>query len=49
MKLYFAPRSRTTRPRWLLEDLEMPYELMRIDASGQDVLPALVVQKRGRR
>ncbi|NOK32974.1 glutathione S-transferase family protein [Corallococcus exercitus] len=35
MKLYFAPRTRSTRPRWLLEELGVPYELVRVDlASG---------------
>ncbi|MBM7115089.1 glutathione S-transferase family protein [Archangium primigenium] len=31
MKLYFAPRTRATRPRWLLEELKIPYELVRVD------------------
>src|SRR5690348_14497216 len=30
MKLYFAPRTRSVRPRWLLEELEVPYELVRV-------------------
>ncbi|MFB1482342.1 glutathione S-transferase family protein [Corallococcus sp. RDP092CA] len=33
MKLYFAPRTRSTRPRWLLEELGVPYELVRVDLS----------------
>jgi glutathione S-transferase len=36
MKLYFAPRTRATRARWLLEELGVPYEL----ATGE--APALV-------
>lgn len=31
LKLYFAARTRATRPRWLLEELGVPYELVRLD------------------
>jgi len=33
MKLYYAPRTRATRPRWLLEEIGAPYELVRLDLS----------------
>jgi glutathione S-transferase len=36
MKLYFAPRTRSVRPRWLLEELEVPYELVKLDPSKQE-------------
>jgi len=31
MKLYFAAKTRATRPRWLLEELGVPYELINVD------------------
>lgn len=33
MKLYFAPKTRSTRPRWMLEELGLSYELVPIDMS----------------
>jgi glutathione S-transferase len=36
MKLYFVPRTRATRPRWLLEELGEPYELVRLDPTRGD-------------
>ena len=34
MKLYYTPRTRSSRPRWMLEELEIPYELVRVDLSA---------------
>ena len=31
IKLYFAPRTRSVRVLWLLEELGLPYELERVD------------------
>lgn len=31
--LYYAPRTRAFRARWLLEELSIPYELRRVDLS----------------
>lgn len=36
MKLYFVPQTRSTRPRWVLEELGVPYELVRLDPSKGD-------------
>ena len=36
MKLYFVPRTRSTRPRWMLEELGVPHELIHLDpAKGE--------------
>jgi glutathione S-transferase len=43
MKLFFAPRTRSVRPRWVLEELEVPYELVRIDpVAGEHRNPAFL-------
>jgi glutathione S-transferase len=40
MKLYHAHQSRSTRPRWLLEEIGEPYELVRLDlAKGEHKTP----------
>jgi len=31
MKLYYSPQTRAGRPRWLLEEIGAPYELVRLD------------------
>ena len=31
MKLYYVPNTRSNRPRWMLEELEVPYDLVRLD------------------
>src|SRR5882672_4547196 len=36
MKLYFAPRTRSTRPRWMLEELGVPYELIAVDLAAKE-------------
>jgi glutathione S-transferase len=34
MKLYYAPRTRATRPRWMLEELGVPYGLVRVSVAA---------------
>ena len=34
IKLYYTPRTRATRVRWLLEELDQPYQLINIDLFG---------------
>jgi len=36
LKLYYATPSRAVRPRWLLEEIAAPYELVRLDLSAGD-------------
>lgn len=36
MNLYFVPNTRSTRPRWLLEELGVPYELVKLDPSKKE-------------
>ena len=36
MKLYYVPMTRSNRPRWMLEELEAPYELVRLDPNKGD-------------
>lgn len=33
MKLYYVPKTRASRPRWVLEELGVPYDLVRLDPS----------------
>jgi glutathione S-transferase len=35
MKLYFAPRTRANRPRWMLEELGVAYELVTVDLDAK--------------
>jgi glutathione S-transferase len=41
MKLYFAPITRATRPRWILEELGVPYETQVVDMmKGEHRMPS---------
>ena len=41
MKLFYVPNTRASRPRWLLEELGEPYELVRLDrAKAENLGPA---------
>ena len=40
MKLYYVPATRSSRPRWFLEELGLPYELARLDPKkGENQTP----------
>ena len=36
MKLYYVPQTRSNRPRWLLEELGEPYQMVRLDPRKGD-------------
>jgi glutathione S-transferase len=36
LKLYHSAQSRSTRPRWLLEEIGAPYDLVRVDMGKQE-------------
>jgi len=36
LKLYHSPQSRSTRPRWLLEEIGAPFEVVKLDLSKQE-------------
>ena len=36
MKLYYVPMTRSNRPRWMLEELGVPYEMVRLDPKKGD-------------
>ncbi|GIW44889.1 MAG: glutathione S-transferase [Candidatus Binatia bacterium] len=36
IKLYHAARTRSVRPRWLLEEMGVPYELVRLDLGQKE-------------
>jgi glutathione S-transferase len=36
IKLYYSPQSRSIRPRWLLEEIGAPFDLVRIDLGKQE-------------
>src|SRR5712691_5434179 len=36
MKLYYSAQSRAVRPRWMLEEIGAPYELVRLNLAAGD-------------
>lgn len=41
IELFYAPSSRAGRVRWLLEELGVPHELVRVDLKAKDAEPRL--------
>src|SRR5215216_2978564 len=48
LRLYFVPRTRSLRPRWLLEELGVPYELVRLESADTKTPEYLAVHPLGR-
>jgi glutathione S-transferase len=42
VKLYYAPRTRAIRPRWLLEEIGVPYELGDVSETPGGEVPVLI-------
>jgi glutathione S-transferase len=40
MKLYYVPKTRASRPRWVLEELGVPYDLVRLDPARAETRSA---------
>jgi glutathione S-transferase len=40
MKLYYVPKTRASRPRWVLEELGVPYDLVRLDPAKAETRSA---------
>jgi len=36
MKLYYVPQTRSSRPRWLLEEIGAPHEIVRLDVTARE-------------
>lgn len=45
MKLYFAPNSRAVRVAWLLEELELPYEVQKFSLGAREMREAPYLAK----
>ena len=48
LKLYYVPRTRSSRPRWILEELGVPYEIIRMEAADTKRPEYLAVHPLGR-
>ena len=39
IELFYTPNTRSSRPRWLLEELELPYRIRSVDLFGGERNP----------
>lgn len=45
MKLYYVPKTRASRPRWVLEELGVPYDLVRLDPAKAETRSAAHLER----
>jgi glutathione S-transferase len=45
MKLYYVPKTRASRPRWVLEELGVPYDLVRLDPARAETRSAAHLER----
>src|SRR5947207_15156799 len=48
LKLFYVPQTRSFRPRWLLEELGVPYELVKMTAAQTKTPEYLAVHPLGK-
>jgi glutathione S-transferase len=48
LTLYYVPKTRSSRPRWILEELGVPYEIVRLEAADTKTPEYLAVHPLGK-